>query len=214
MQPQISQTSDASQLAMIQRKLFLDNRIRSGMGWFYAIAGLSIVNTVIYLAGARLTFVVGLGATQVVDGFTTGLIRSLGQGWSALRVLALGIDVALAGVFALFGYLGRKRYRWAIILGMVLYILDGLILLYFKDFLGAAFHAWALVGIWGGLKAIQDLKKLEEAGTSESIESIRQRIPVTTSFATTPPQTRTRTMVVLLLFLVLVATFVIISMQR
>ena len=131
-----------------------------------------MVNTVIYLFGFTLTFVIGLGATQIVDGIMSGLATNLEQGGIVVRLIGLVIDFFIAGIFVLFGILGRKRFRWSIIFGMVLYAIDGVILVLFKDFFGAAFHAWALFGIWGGLKSINELKLLEASGDIEAIEKM------------------------------------------
>lgn len=149
----------------------LDNRIRSGTNWFYWIAGLSIVNTVSYLAGSTYTFVVGLGATQVVDGFMAGAAESLPDAGTALRAVGVVIDLIIAGLFALFGYLGGKRYRWAIVTGLILYVLDGILLLLFGEFLGAAFHLWALISIWAALRALAQLRALDKPSTQSAIES-------------------------------------------
>ena len=60
---------------------------------------------------------------------------------------------------------------------MVLYGIDGVILLLFKDFLGAGFQAFALFGMKSGLKFISDLENLQKDGGGESIESLKQRMP-------------------------------------
>ena len=61
METQIPSTSaDTTQLAIIQKKLSLDSKIRSGINWYFWIAGLSLVNTIAYLLGISIAFVVGL----------------------------------------------------------------------------------------------------------------------------------------------------------
>ncbi|HEY3344436.1 MAG TPA: hypothetical protein VGJ97_05895 [Anaerolineaceae bacterium] len=169
--------ADAQQLAIIQRKLMLDSRIRTGIGWFFWIAGLSLVNTAAYLLGIKFNFVIGLGLTQVIDGLITGILRQIGSGSEILRVLGVFLDIAIAAVFVLFGYFGRKHYRWVVIVGMVLYLFDAILMLVFRDIVAAGFHLLALWGLWGGWKAIGELAALEEHGGAESIESLRQRMP-------------------------------------
>ena len=146
--------------ARIPQQLILENKTKSGLNWFYWIAALSLVNSVSFLFGASLTFVIGLGATQFVDGLVSALSENLPHQATIVRPIGLAINVFIAGLFALFGYLGRKGFRSFAIIGMILYLLDGILLLLFKDYLGAAFHAWALFGIWGGLKALTELKQL------------------------------------------------------
>jgi len=161
METQIPATSDSSQLVIIQKKFSLDNKIRNRVNWFFWIAGLSLLNTIIYLSGSTITFVIGLGATQIVDGIMSALAEILGQGGIIVRLIGFAIDIGIAGIFVVFGVLGRKRIRWPIIVGIVIYVLDGIVLLLFRDFLGAAFHAWALFGIVGSLKSIKELEILE-----------------------------------------------------
>jgi len=213
MESKISYTPDQSQLFIIQGKLYLDNRIRNGVNWFFWIAGLSLVNTLIYLSGNKLTFVIGLAATQFVDGFMAALAKDLGQGGIFARVIGFVVDVCIAGIFIIFGYLGRKRYRWSIIVGMILYIFDGIIMLLFQDWLGAGFHLFALFGIWTGLKSISELDALEKSGTSESIESIRQRMPSLRP-QITPQQRKTRWILIGLILLVPILLFVFASLQH
>ncbi len=158
MNAQVLRGGDPEQLAAMQGKLALAGRMRAGIGWFYWIAGLSLVNSGAYFFGATLTFVVGLGFTQFIDAIMSAVAKELGEGWGLLRPAGLVLDVLIAGVFVLIGYLGRKGIRWLVIAGMVLYALDAVLLLLLKDFFAVAFHGWALYGIWTGLKAMQALQ--------------------------------------------------------
>ena len=116
----------------------------------------------------------------------------------------------LRAFFLVIGILGRKSNRAAIITGMVLYALDGVILLLFQDFLAAGFHVFALVGIWTGYKAISELAELEKDGNTESIESLRSRMPSMQPQAT-PQQKRTRWILVGLIVLVIVVFLILAS---
>lgn len=119
-------------------------RVRIGAKWFYWIAGLSLVNSAVMIFGGNFHFVIGLGITSVVD----AMAKQVG---SAGVVLDLIINCIVAGVFALFGYFACKAQKWAFIVGMSLYLLDGLLLLTVRDFLSVAFHAYALYCIYRGL---------------------------------------------------------------
>lgn len=171
MQSPLPTAADPSQVAAIQNKLVLEGRFKNGINWFYWIAALSIINTVSYLAGIRFTFVIGLGATQLVDGFMGAAAEQFAQSGIVLRVIGVFIDLCIAALFFLFGYLGRKKYRGAVITGMILYALDGLLLLVFQDYFGAAFHVWALVSIWSGLKALGQLQALERPAAGTAIQT-------------------------------------------
>lgn len=152
-----------AQYVEAQKRMAIEARARSGLNWFYWIAALSLVNSLIGLSGASLTFVVGLGATQVVDAVMQGFAADLaGNGSLIARGIGLVLNVAIAALFAALGFLGIKHKRWAVITGMLLYGIDSLILLSVQDWFGALFHAWALWGIWNGLKALNLLKGLEK----------------------------------------------------
>ena len=102
MQPQFQSSPNSSQLAVIQRKLYLDGRIRSGVNWFFWIAGFSLINTIVYLFGGQLTFVVGLGITQIIDGVMSVIAKDFGANGMIVRVIGFAIDIAIAGVFVAF----------------------------------------------------------------------------------------------------------------
>ena len=141
----------------IEERLKLERSFKSGANWFFWIAGLSIINSVIIIAGGQWNFIVGLGITQVIDAIAHE-IGSAGIG------VALVLDILVAGVFVLFGIFARKKYLWAFIIGMILYTLDGLLFLLAGDWLGIAFHILVLFFIFGGISA---LKKLNQMGKEQ-----------------------------------------------
>jgi len=134
----------------------LAQQAKAGAGWFYWIAGLSVVNTVSHLAGSSWGFIMALGITQVLDAFA----QKLGGAGTAV---ALGLNVAILGVIVLFGWLANKRYVWAFVVGMVIYGLDGLLFLLLGDWLALGFHALALYFMFKGLQACRLYHRL--AGT-------------------------------------------------
>lgn len=126
--------------------------MRSGARWFYWIAGLSLVNSVLFLTGTDWSFVVGLGLADVANAFgqvaitgTTGI------------VVALTFDVLLAGGFAGLGLMAQKGAAWAFIVGMVIYGLDAALLVWVTDWLSVAFHGLALFYIYRGFQASRAL---------------------------------------------------------
>lgn len=202
-------TADQAQLAIIQKKLLLDSKIKNGVSWFYWIAGLSILNSVLNLFGTTYTFVTGLGITQIIDGFMLYFAQELGgKGWNVLLLISFIVDVAFAGLFVIFGILGSKRYYWVVIVGMVLYAIDGVILLLFQSYVSAGFHAWALFGIGVSLSAIKELNALEKSGETESLESIKERMP-NAQPKVAPQNMRLRLVLIGLLLLFFVSCFVL-----
>lgn len=121
--------------------------MRSGANWFYWIAVLSVINSLIAAFGSNAAFLVGLGATQYVD-VMAGQSGSAGARWAALVV-----NIAIAGVFAAFGYFARKGSDIAFIIGMFLYFADALLMLAYRDIWAFAFHILALFFMFKGLLA-------------------------------------------------------------
>ena len=152
-QPEVSQSQEAAKLLQA---------MGSGANWFYWIAGLSLLNSVIQMFDSDRSFVVGLGITQVLDAVASLAAKEVGSGaGTVLRAIAFALDLCVAGVFALFGWQAGKRRRWAFLAGMVLYVLDALIFLAVGDWLSLGFHAFALVGIWAGFSSLRKLEALE-----------------------------------------------------
>jgi len=139
----------------IEQKLQLEKRAAQGPGWFFWIAGLSLLNSVLGLLGGSLNFLMGLGITQFIAGIAVGLGQvTTPQQANLAKGVGFALSVVAAGIFAGFGLLGRK-HRWVYILGMVLYALDSILFLAFgPDFLSFGFHILALVGLFTGLRAM------------------------------------------------------------
>ena len=96
-------------------------------------------------------------------GYSSDHRRSSAQAGSSGVVLDLIINGFVAGVLLLFWNFARKGEKWAFIVGMALYAVDGLILLSLKDVLGTAFHAYALYRMYRGIAVIPVLQRIEQA---------------------------------------------------
>lgn len=149
--PAQSQTS-----ALDVQKSVHQHAARKGANWFYLIAGLSVVNTFIVMGGSNTHFVVGLGVTELFDVVGKNLT---GPGQS----VALVFSLTIAAIFALFGYFANKMQQWSFVLGMMLYALDGALLLYFSDYLSAGFHAFVLFYVFRGFSAARNFAGLKPA---------------------------------------------------
>ena len=88
-------------------------RAKASAKWFYWIAGLSVINSLVVISGGSFHFVVGLGITSVVD----TMAKRLGSAGSVLDLLINGF---IAGVFLLFGHFASKAQKWAFLSGMAL----------------------------------------------------------------------------------------------
>ncbi len=113
--------------------------------WFWWIAGLSLVNTVLLHSGSETSFVIGLGFTMIAD-----------VTFSALKPVAFALDGLAIGFFVLMGWLALRGHFWAFILGALVYALDGLIYLKFGDMMPFGFHLFALFFIVRGAFALRE----------------------------------------------------------
>jgi hypothetical protein len=127
-------------------------RMKVSASWFYWVAGLSLVNSIIAFTGGNWRFIFGLGVTQIIDEFASQMSGS-GQ------VIALALNIAAAGIFVLFGVFAHKGHTWAFIVGMVLFALDGVILVLASQWLGVAFHAYVLFRLFQGFTACRELRE-------------------------------------------------------
>lgn len=146
----------ASLTNLVEQKLRAERVVKAGAGWFLTVAILSLVNSVLSMSGAHIGFIFGLGFAELVD----ALAHQAGQTGFALDLVINGF---VSGVFVVFWNFARKGEHWAFIVGMALYALDALVMLYFRDILAVAFHAYALYRIYSGMSGIPVLKKLEAA---------------------------------------------------
>lgn len=118
--------------------------VASAARWFWWIAGLSLVNTILIHSGSQTSFVVGLGFTLIAD-----------VAFQTLKPIAFAIDAFAVGFFILFGWLALRGYFWAFMIGAVVYALDALIYLKFGDMMPLGFHLFALFFIIRGAFALR-----------------------------------------------------------
>ena len=118
--------------------------VRRGANWFYWIAGLSLVNTIVVLTGGNFHFVLGLGITGVTDAFRSPQARMVGY----------FIDLLVLGFFLMCGYMAGKLHKWAFVMGMGFYALDAALTAMAQDWISFAFHVYVLVCIWRGFSHV------------------------------------------------------------
>ena len=135
---------------MPRRDPATEAQLKSGASWFYWIAGLSLINSIVAFTGSNWRFMLGLGVTQLFDAFGNEL-------GGAGKVVGLTLDLLAAGVLVCFGVFAHKRHLWAFVVGMVLIALDGLIFLLAQDWLGVGFHVFILYCLFRGAKACREL---------------------------------------------------------
>jgi hypothetical protein len=141
----------------------LDAAGRRGANWYFWVAGLSLVNSLILLSGGDTFFVIGLGVTLLADVIASQVAQQSPDIATTVKVIAFGFDLLVALFVAGFGWLSRKRILAVFGIGMFLYLLDGLLFVLFQDWMSAGFHAFALFCMWKGLSAYRQLGALERA---------------------------------------------------
>jgi hypothetical protein len=151
--------ADAAEQQEFRRRMLLLRRAKGGINWFYWVGGLSIISTIIFIAGNTPNYFLGLGVIQLVDSYTLATANGT-QIAPLMRWVAAAMDLLLAGVFLIFGYRGQRSYRSWIVAGIALYTLDGLIFLVFSVWLGVIFHAFVIYSLVRGLRAMDELNQM------------------------------------------------------
>jgi hypothetical protein len=141
----------------------LQQRGQNGANWFFWIAALSLVNSVILLSGSTVHFVIGLGVTFMADLIAKAVGDNNPNAATLVKGAAFCFDLAVALVVVLFGWLARSRYQVMFAIGMFLYLLDGLVYVLVQDWMSVGFHAFALFCMWNGFTAYRQLNALERA---------------------------------------------------
>ena len=124
----------------------LEGRIKNGASWFYWIAAFSVINSILVYTSLPWTFGLGLGATVERD----NAARQMG---GSAMISHLGINIAIAGLVAAFGYFAGKRHGWAFLVGMILLGLDTVLTGLLSMWLNLALHLWAMISIFLGYRA-------------------------------------------------------------
>ncbi len=136
------------------KKTQLLRSIKNGANWFYWIAGLSLVNTILLLSGSTTRFVVGLGVTRIIDELGSQMASQIS---GIIGFTAIGINIIIIAAFVAFGYFAGKGRRWAFLTGMILCSMDGAIFIIFRDFFALGFHVLAVYSIFKGYRANEEL---------------------------------------------------------
>jgi hypothetical protein len=156
--------SGTSQPVAVEQKARVLQALKGRASWFVMIAALSMVNSILAMSGASVRFIFGLGLSQIVDALAH-------QAGSPGYVLDLIINGIIAGVFVLFWNFARQGQKWAWYVGMGVYVVDGVLLLLFKDYLAIAFHAYALYRMSSGLKLLPILERLDRQAATGAIST-------------------------------------------
>ena len=126
---------------------------------FYSIAVFSLINSVINYFQGNIYFPIGLGVTQIIDSLSYAFQQEIPNAKTMFLAFGVILDLVIVGIVALFGFGVKKQIKWLIPVGGILYLLDGVLILFFQDWIGAAFHAYFLFKVWTSWQAIRSLPK-------------------------------------------------------
>ncbi|MEN2776938.1 hypothetical protein [Acetivibrio clariflavus] len=140
--------------------------MKNGAIWFYLIAGLSIINTIAIFTGADWRFLAGLFILQFVDILALVINEHTPEIANFTMFIAIAINVFVVGILIVIGYFANKQHKWSFIVGMIVYALDMLVAIVFRDFVSIIVHVVALIGIYNGLKAKIKLDEIEKKSMS------------------------------------------------
>ena len=115
-----------------------------GARWFWWIAGLSLVNTVMIHSGSNVNFVIGLGFTLITD-----------SALQNLKLIAFAIDAVAIGFFFGAGWFAGRGHFWAFVLGLFAYVGDALIYVIAQSWMSVAFHALAIFYMIRGARELR-----------------------------------------------------------
>ncbi len=152
----ISRQPDPATLNILR----VEATFKNGAGWFYWIAGLSLVNSILFRMGTSFVFIFGLGLSQIIDAMAQVASEDIPRIALPLQAVSIILNAAILALFAALGWLARRRHAWAFVVGLAVYALDAIVLIAFKDYLGLAFHLWVFFSLLRGLQALHQLNKL------------------------------------------------------
>ena len=152
---------DAETEVEIDPREALEKRFRNGASWFYWVAALSLINSVVAIFNGEWGFIFGLGITQVVDAIASAVAAESPDIATAGRFISFGINLVILCVVAFMGWLAHKRMAWVFVVGLVFYLFDALLFLLAGDFLSLAFHGWVFFAVASGFVACRKLTRMD-----------------------------------------------------
>ena len=134
-----------------------ERSVNTGANWFFWVAILSVLNSLViwYLGIKNLFF--ALGVTQWIDG-TGGAFNHQGN-TAPLSESGLAVNILIAAAIAGFGYLGRHKHDIWYVIGLFIYCADAMLSLGLKDFFGFGFHLIPLFFLFKGLLASRHVRE-------------------------------------------------------
>ena len=122
-----------------------------GADWFFWLAILSLINTLLVYYYNLPNTPIALGVTQWLDGTNAFGVSMSSQ--------SLGLNIIIAGVLAMFGLLARRGSDLAFVVGIFLYVLDAFLIVGQREFWGFGIHLIGLFFLVKGLLASRHIRE-------------------------------------------------------
>lgn len=132
MQEKINKLNDKNHIQELKPTVM--NMFKSSSSYFFWIALLSFVNTLLAYFGASFILLFWLGITQIGDAF---IFSDL---WTDIKYSFIVFNIVIILIFLWLNYFVYKGSSLALKIGMVLYALDVVVFIYFKDLLSIGSH--------------------------------------------------------------------------
>ena len=126
--------------------------IRHGANWFFWLAILSVINTLIVYQYHIPNTPIALAISQWLDGTSAGLNPTM-------STRSLIINLIIAGILAGFGVLARRGSDLAFVVGMFLYVVDAMLAIGLRDLFGFGVHLIGLFFLFKGLLASRHIRE-------------------------------------------------------
>jgi hypothetical protein len=166
---------DIERYAEFERKAKAAKR---GAHWFYWIAGLTLINSIVILSGGEWAFGLGLVLTQLTDAIAVEITEGLGL---IPKIFAFMFALAATGIFIVLGIFASRLKLAGFVVGMVLFGLDSvlaLVGLLVLDFIPFIIHVVAMLYLFKGVgncrdlnaMGIHDIRQLDEQSVDETLQ--------------------------------------------
>ena len=126
--------------------------ILHGANWFFWLAILSVINTLIVYRYSTPNTPVALAITQWFDG-------TAGDFNVSMSTQSLVINLLIAAALAGFGVLARRGSDLAFVVGIFLYIVDAMLAIGLREIFGFSVHLIALFFLVKGLLASRHIRE-------------------------------------------------------
>ena len=126
--------------------------ILHGANWFFWLAILSVINTLLVFQYRLPNTPVALAITQWLDGTAGGFNPTM-------STQSLIINLLIAAALAGFGYLARRGSDLAFVVGIFLYVVDSILMIGLRDLFGFSVHLIGLFFLVKGLLASRHIRE-------------------------------------------------------